>query len=351
MCRLWTAEFRRDRIGKNKILSRDEIMRVMDEFASVGMHEIAFLGGEPFLRKELIALIRHCRSRKVRSFTVSNGYLIGEEMADRIVRSGLDLLAVSIDGPRSDIHDRIRGVSGAFDHAVQAITLIKKRQKELNAGLPDIGIACTVSSNNFLNLPDMIDLAKRLNVGTVRYQYISVIGKSTVEQTNRMMGEKVVGVHNFVGIPPEYLVPEEHIDRLEGVMEEVKARAGTRVECGIDPVFLPGNRRYLKKGIFPVHDCNVPWSQAFMTPTGDFIPCPMFTDYKMGNIRDSSFKEIWNSKRARGIRRRLARGLPAICQKCCFVHAGTESRRKGVYRRLAGGFKRNNYFLKERETA
>lgn len=337
MCQLWTADFKKYRIGDGKVLSQDEIKKVIDEIASAGMKEIAFLGGEPFLRKDLCDLIAYCKVRELSTFTVSNGYLIEEDLADRIVNAGLDLLAISIDGPNSEIHDRIRGVKGAFDRAVGAIKLIRKRQKDLHTHRPLIGIACTVSSNNFLNLPDMIDLAKSLDVGTVRFQYISVIDKSTVDQTDKMMGEKVVGVHNFAGIPPDYLVPKEQLVKLEDVIAEIRRRAGAQVECGIEPVFFNQDKSFIEKGIFPVWDCNVPWTQAFVTPTGDLIPCPMFPDYKLGNIRDRSVEQIWNGRRARDIRKRLSKGLPPICQKCCFVHSGTESRWKKTYRRLSGG--------------
>jgi radical SAM protein with 4Fe4S-binding SPASM domain len=343
MCQLWTTDFKKYRIGDGKVLSQDEIEKIIDKFASAGIKEIAFLGGEPFLRKDLCDLVAYCKVKKLSTFTVSNGYLIGEDLADRIVRSGLDLLAISIDGPNSEIHDRIRGVNGSFDRAVKAITLIKKRQKELLTERPLTGIACTVSSNNFLVLPDMVDLAKSLDVGTVRFQYISVIDRSTVEQTDQMMGEQVVGVHNFVGIPPSYLVPKEHLAKLEDVIAEIRKRAGTQVECGIEPVFFNKDKRFVENGTFPVWDCNVPWSQAFVTPTGDLIPCPMFPDYKLGNIREKSFEQIWNGRRARGIRKRLSRGLPPICQKCCFIHSGTESRWKKTYRRLLRGvFKKHS---------
>ena len=337
MCQLWTADFKKSRIGKKKILSLDEMKAAIDELSSSGIKNYCFIGGEPFLRKDLLDIIGYCKERNLSCITVSNGYLIEEELAERIVLSGLDILAVSIDGPTNEIHDRIRGVKGAFDHAVRAIKLIRKRQKELNAEHPKVAIACTVSSNNFLNLPDMIDLAKSLDVREIRFQYISVIGKGTLELTNRMMGEKVIGTHNFVGIPPSYLVPREQIDKLDDVLNEINKRAGGQVECHLDPAFLTGDRSFMETGIFPVWDCAEPWSRAYMTPTGDFMPCPMFPDYNMGNIREKSFKEIWNGKRARNLRKRLSKGLPPICRKCCVVHTGTESRGKKLYRRLLGG--------------
>jgi MoaA/NifB/PqqE/SkfB family radical SAM enzyme len=337
MCHLWTADFKRTRIGKGEILSQAEIKNAIDEFASAGVKTIIFLGGEPFLRKDLLNLIKYCKSKKLTCVTVSNGYLIGENLANTIVASNLDMLAISIDGHDSTIHDRIRGVNGAFDHAVRAIRLIKKRQTELNTRLPEIVIACTVSSNNFLNLPDMVDLAKSLNVRKIRYQYLSVVDRSTVKQTNQMMGEEVVSVHNFVDIPSKYLVPKEQIEKLEEVLEDIKTKAGNQVEIILEPAFLESDKSSLVEGTFPVWDCNEPWLHPYMTPTGDFMPCPMFTDYNMGNIREKSFVEIWNGKRARNMRKRLSKGLPPICQKCCVVHTGNQSRWKKVYRRLTGG--------------
>lgn len=338
MCQLWTRDFKINRIGDNEILSQAEIKKVINEFASAGVKTIFFLGGEPFQRKELLDLIKYCKSKTLSCATVSNGYLIGEDLANKIVLSNLDILAVSIDGPNSEVHDRVRGVKGAFDHAVRAIQLVKKRQRELHTEFPNVAIACTVSSNNFLNLPDMVDLAKSLGVRQIRFQYISVIDRNTVEKTNEMMGEKVVGVHNFVDIPATFLVPKEQIERLEDVLEEIRRRAGTQVEYHMDPVFHTGDGSFLEKGTFPVWDCSEPWLRSYMTPTGDFIPCPMLTDYNMGNIRDKSFETIWNDERARNMRKRLTRGLPPICQRCCVVHSGAQSKWKKLYRRLYGGY-------------
>jgi MoaA/NifB/PqqE/SkfB family radical SAM enzyme len=266
MCRLWTADFKNNRIGKSEVLSQAEIKKVIDDFASVGVKNIVFLGGEPFLRKDLLNLIRYCKSKAMSCVTVSNGYLIGEELADEIVASNLDILAISIDGPNSTIHDRIRGVKGAFDHAVSAIRQIKKRQRELDTELPEVSIACTVSSNNFLNLPDMVDLAKSLEVRKIRFQYLSVVDRSTVEQTNQMMGEEVVCAHNFVDISTTYLVQKAQTEKLEGVIESIQRNAGTHVEVFLDPVFLIGDKSFIEKGTFPVWDCHEPWSRAYMTP-------------------------------------------------------------------------------------
>ena len=45
-------------------------------------------------------------------------------MADRLIREGPDEISISLNSPRSDIHDRTRGVPGAFDKAVTALRLL-----------------------------------------------------------------------------------------------------------------------------------------------------------------------------------------------------------------------------------
>lgn len=334
ICQMWTKDFKMSRIGDNKILSKSEIEAVIGELSSMGVKSVSFCGGEPFLRKDLLDIVKYCKSRMLYCSTFSNGYLIEEDLAQEIVRSKIDSISISIDGAKSELHDEIRGFKGAFDHAVEGIRLIKKQQKEYNTDLPEIFIHCTVSSRNFMNLPELVDLAKSLDIRRIRFNYLSVVDRDTVEMTNRMIGEKVIGFHTFVDISPTFLLQRGQIEQLEFVIEGIKERAGSEVKCDLDPALLNGDKDLLQKGKFPVLKCNAPWRSAIITPIGDVVPCAMFTDYKMGNLRERSFEEIWNSNRARDIRRLLSKGLPPICQKCCGVHMGIPTLWKRFYRKF-----------------
>lgn len=200
-----------------------------------------------------------------------------EDLAQKIVLSKIDSLSISIDGANSELHDNIRGVSGAFDHAVNAIRFIKQKQTEYNIILPEVFLNCTVSSNNILDLPEMVDLTKAFGIWYIKFNCLSAVGKDTVEPTNRIIGEKVIGVHTFVGISPVYLLQREQIDKLVHIIKSIKEKAGSEIKCDIDPVLLNCNKDFLQKGKFPVFKYYDPWHSAVITSVGDVVPCSMFT--------------------------------------------------------------------------
>ncbi|CAG0941012.1 Antilisterial bacteriocin subtilosin biosynthesis protein AlbA [Candidatus Brocadiaceae bacterium] len=325
MCQMWTKDFKTSRIGNNKILSNCAIEGIIAELCSIGVKSIYFCGGEPFLRKDFLNIVKYCKSKGLYCSTISNGYLINEDLAKQIVISGIDSIGISIDSADRELHDEIRGMKGAFDHAAEGIRLIKQQQKEYNTDFPEVFINSTISSKNFFVLSEIVDLAKSLAVRRINFNYLSIVDHSTVELTNQTMGEKIVGSHTFSDVSPDYLLQKEHIDQLEVMMENIKKRGGSEITCDLDPALLSGNKDLLLKGKFPVLRCNLPWRSAMITPVGDVVPCAMFTNYKMGNLGETTFREIWNNKRARNIRRLLSKDLPPICQKCCMVHMDTPS--------------------------
>jgi len=331
ICQMWKDDFKNTRLVGDKILGKDELLRIIDELSGLKVNYIYFCGGEPFLRNDFFDIVGYCKSKRIYCSTISNGYLIDEGLSEKIVASKLDLLGISIDSASSSLHDEIRGAKNAFYRATEGIRLIKKKQTELNTEIPEVFINCTVSSRNFMVLHEIVDLAKLLNVRRINFNYLSVLDSKTVELTNRVMGEKVVGYHTFSNIDTEYLLQKEQVDQLDFVIENIKKKCGSEIKCDLDPALANKNKELLLEGKFAVSRCNIPWKSAMITPLGDVVPCAMFTDYKMGNIREETFSEIWNNERARHIRRLLSKYLPPICQKCCMVHTDTPSLVKKIY--------------------
>ena len=104
-----------------------EAMREADE---LGVKEIYFTGGEPFLHGEILALLADALA--VAPTTVlTNGTLIDDAMADRLAALARGAaysleIRVSLDDTDPEKNDRVRG-AGAFDKAVRAIQLLHER--------------------------------------------------------------------------------------------------------------------------------------------------------------------------------------------------------------------------------
>jgi len=96
---------------------------VIDELHAGGMGRASIIGGEPLLRKDAGAVIRHLKRRGVHASMNTNGWLITEridELAD------LDLVCVTLDGPE-EIHDRQRH-AGSYARVLRGIETLRRRR-------------------------------------------------------------------------------------------------------------------------------------------------------------------------------------------------------------------------------
>ena len=109
-------------------LTTDEIRRMIDDAAQVGVKDLGITGGEPFSRKDVIDVVRHAKSRGLTCNVISNGTFIDEQRAEMMVEAGLDGLALSLDGPEP-VHTRIRGNARAYDKTVDAARYVEQAKR------------------------------------------------------------------------------------------------------------------------------------------------------------------------------------------------------------------------------
>jgi MoaA/NifB/PqqE/SkfB family radical SAM enzyme len=113
-----------------KPLDGETIRRAIREAEALGVKEIYFTGGEPFLHREILPLLE--RALEAAPTTVlTNGTLIGPEEADALAalaaRAPYSLeIRVSLDDPDRERNDAVRG-EGAWAKAVEAVRLLKAR--------------------------------------------------------------------------------------------------------------------------------------------------------------------------------------------------------------------------------
>ena len=113
-----------------KPIHPDVARRAIREAEDLGVKEIYFTGGEPFLHTEMLALLGD--ALQVAPTTVlTNGTLIDDAMADALAalarRATYSLeIRVSLDDTDPETNDRVRG-AGSFSRAVAAIVRLNDR--------------------------------------------------------------------------------------------------------------------------------------------------------------------------------------------------------------------------------
>lgn len=122
-------------------LSIRDYKRIATECMDLGAVNFSFQGGELFLYKDWEKIILACEPWKNIISVTTNGTMLTDENLDRLKKTGVDILTISLDSAIPEEHDRFRGVKGTFAKVMQGIeSALKKRF--------NVTIGTTVSHSN-----------------------------------------------------------------------------------------------------------------------------------------------------------------------------------------------------------
>ena len=70
--------------------------------------------------------------------------------------------------------------------------------------------------------------------------------------------------------------------------------------------------------LFGFNQCISIFHAAEVNSNGDVSPCRDYHDYVVGNIKQSTLSDLWNSPAYRTFRKSVAtKGLMPVCTRCC----------------------------------
>jgi radical SAM family uncharacterized protein len=175
MCPFWTRPSQDSSIEREKAILR----QIYDS----GACAIAFEGGEPLLRKDLIEILAFSRSLPLHTSLVTNGTLL-ESRIDEIASYINGVVYVSLDGLEKT-HDTIRGVSGCFRKAVRGIMASREKVS--------VTINTTIMAENIHEIEDLVKLANELDTRisvAVAHEYCNVkASASTGHEVREIAGK------------------------------------------------------------------------------------------------------------------------------------------------------------------
>ncbi|WP_373500150.1 12,18-didecarboxysiroheme deacetylase [Desulfococcus sp.] len=195
-------------------LTTEEGKRLIDDLAGFGVPVILFSGGEPMVRKDLPELAGYAVNKGIRAVISTNGTLITAEKAKILKDIGLSYVGVSLDG-MEEIHDRFRGVKGAFRQAMGGIRNCQ------DAGIK-VGLRFTINKFNVAEIPAIFDLLEETRIPRICFYHLVYAGRGselvkddlTHEETRRAVDviiERTKDLHDR-GIEKEVLTVDNHAD-------------------------------------------------------------------------------------------------------------------------------------------
>ena len=132
--------------------SLEQEKAVLKEVYASGAVGIAFEGGEPLLRRDLVEILAFSRSLPLHTSLITNGTLL-ESRIDEIAPYVNGVVYVSLDGLEKT-HDSIRGVNGSFKKAIQGINAAKEKVS--------VTINTTIMAENVDEIESFVRAGKRI---------------------------------------------------------------------------------------------------------------------------------------------------------------------------------------------
>jgi MoaA/NifB/PqqE/SkfB family radical SAM enzyme len=262
-------------------------------------------GGEPFLRKDIIDIVRvACENLKpsvvhIPTNALSPGRVaaLTEEMliGMRTWSPGTKLtIKPSFDGVE-EFHDWVRGIPGNYKKLVETLGLLAELRQKYDHFR--VGIGTVISTMNIDHLPTVIRESARFEIDT----YISEVAEERVEMRN--VGTGITPTHEQYGEGIS-IFRQMTFDRLKEATGLELLTQGMRYH------YYEITRRWLrdKKQVIP---CYAGISNTHISPYGDLWPCAILGDSKsFGNLKsvDYDFWKLWHSTRADEVRASIKRG-------------------------------------------
>jgi len=267
-----------------EMLSTAEGKNLIRQLAYSGVLNLSFTGGEPLLRKDIYELIAYAKENGMHTSLMSNGLLINERRANKLVMAGLDLIYISLDGSTPELNDNLRGINGYFDLAIQGIENLKSLRSN---GRPKIFIAHTINKANMYDLENVACFVEKRALDGLTFQ-------PAVHMPGIMYQ-----------VDPDLAFTADDATVLQSIVDRVHKLYGD---------ILPMNREYYRQFATFIekphqitrHNSVAGFAFATIDPWGNVYPDPLETE-SMGNVRQETFEEIWFGRRASEVRDRIAR--------------------------------------------
>ena len=257
---------------------------------------VVLTGGEALLSSYLFDLIKYFKSKNVCVTLLTNGTLITEDIATKLVAlldKKYDNIQISFDGATAHTHDAIRG-KGSFEKSLNALEQLSRKE------FSPI-IATTINSQNVKELDKFADLFEKYKIKELRFSKYKVFSKEQ-EYLSPNLDELFVSIAKLI----DRKIPFSR--KLFNAYDFLKYEVGKQLLDGLDKkIDVICNKL--------CHNHN----KLFLSANGGIYLCTSSetAGLCLGNIREKSFDEIWNNRFEHPL---FKERIDFVCAKCKYKY-------------------------------
>jgi len=274
-------------------LSAKEAIRLCRDLADIGFKGIALMGGELFLRKDWYDISKEIKDLGIKLSIVSNGFVDAKKIVPMLTKLETDCVMVGLDGGSPETQDKIRGVKGAFEKAVEFLRECKRN------GLTT-GAITTVHKLNLNELPKIRDFIVKEEIDW-QIQEATPIGR----------------------FPKELVLSEEEYYSLGLFIFSTQKKYSSNKFSIVGAHNFGFHSKYIPNlSFYPEwNGCYAGKTVLGIQSNGNIKGCLALPDeFIEGNIREKSIIDIWNDPNAFAYNRKFKiEDLGENCKGCKYA--------------------------------
>jgi len=288
-------------------LTTDEAAGLIRSLPEVGRPILVFSGGEPLMRPDVFELAETARDAGLPIALATNGTVLNRDVARRIVDVGFRRVAMSLDGPDPQTHDKFRGIDGAFESTLRGFADLRSLGMSMQ-------INTTVARHNYDKLEAIYQLALDLGADALHIFMLVPVGcgmqltqdvmldPAEYEQALHWIYDRQQEgrIHLKATCAPHYFRVMRQRARAEGKpMPKAPGHpgrhpggqsAGHPAGAGNGSGHPGPDMAAMTKG------CLAGTAVCFVSHTGEVFPCG-YLPVSSGNVKTTAFPGIWRESK------------------------------------------------------
>lgn len=256
-------------------LKADFFRSTIDELYKDLLYLIFYFQGEPYINPSFLDMVKYASDKGIYTITSTNGHFLSEENAKKTIESGLDRMIISVDGTTQEVYENYRK-AGNLEMVLQGARNVVKWKRKLNSKTPHLIFQFLVVKPNEHQIPEVFRLAEEIGIDEVKLKTAQVY---------------------------DYKNGNELIPTIKKYARYYEKEDGTWA---------------VKNKL--LNHCWKLWHSCVITWDGMVVPCCFDKDaeHRLGDLRQSSFRELWHSPAYNNFRKQLLKGRDQIdiCTNC-----------------------------------
>lgn len=260
-------------------MTTSQIFRLIDNLSEMGVFQLAIGGGEPFIREDVVEIIRHCRQRQIVPNITTNGTLLSEDTVKKI--SGL------VGQINLSVNSHLTG-NRIFD--ADKIRILK------NHGIRT-GVNLLVTDKSIRMVEKLLYLLSEMPLSNI------VVLRPKPTYWNKKWYD-------------ENKLTQKDIAALKVILARFSEKINLHIDCSLVCMMKNISKNFLQSNA--IYGCVAGERFCTIKSNGDVFPCSFLTtgECLAGNVLHSDFNTIWKNPVIFKKLRTVKNNITGVCKNC-----------------------------------